>query len=166
MAIRPAIARLAPLVIFGAAALAVVRGSAAQDDNATIARTIKTDVGQFIAGINAHDVGRATAFDATDIVSMECGRPSSTTLAAEQTGLRDAFAHNPDWHVRLIDETVDVAKAGDMAVYRSTYYQDSSRSGQPTTQTVSFVAGFKRVVDGSWKVAWSIVAPTEAMHTK
>ena len=166
MAIRPAIVWLAPLVIFGAAALAVVRSSAAQDDNATIARTIKTDVAQLIAGINAHDVGRATAFDATDIVSMECGRPSSTTRAAEQSGLRDAFAHNPDWHVRLIDETVDVAKAGDMAVYRSTYYQDSSRSGQPTTQTVSFVAGFKREGDGSWKVAWSIVAPTETMHTK
>ena len=166
MAMRPAIVWLTSLVIFGAVAPAVVRSSAAQDDNATVVRTIKTDFAQFIAGINAHDVGRATAFDATDIVSMECGRPSSTTLAAEQSGLRDAFAHNPDWHVRLIDEAVDVARAGDMAVYRGTFYQDSSRSGQPTTQKVSFVAGFKREDDRSWKVAWSIVAPTEAMHTK
>lgn len=166
MTIRRALIFLAPVVIFGAAALAVVRPSFAQGDNATIARTIKADVAQFIAGINAHDVQRATAFDATDIVSMECGRPSTTTLAAERSGLGDAFAHNPDWHVRLIDETVDVAKAGDMAIYRSTYYQDSSRSGQPTTQIVSFVAGFKRQGDGSWKVAWSVVAPTEAVHAR
>lgn len=166
MVIRPVFVWLAPRLIFGFAAFAVVHSSAAQDDNAAIARTIKTDVAQFIAGINAHDVGRATAFDGTDIVSMECGRPSSTTLAAEQSGLRDGFAHNPDWHLRLIEETVDVAKAADMAVYRSTYHQDSSRSGQPTTQTVSFVAGFKREGDGAWKVAWSIVAPTEAMHAK
>jgi ketosteroid isomerase-like protein len=166
MPIRRAIIWLAAVVIVGAAALAAVRVSAAPDDNATIVRTIKADVAQFIAGINAHDVRRATAFDAIDLVSMECGRPSTTTLAAEQSGLGDAFAHNPDWHVRLIDETVDVAKAADLAIYRSTYYQDSSRSGKPTTQTVSFVAGFKRQRDGSWKVAWSIVAPTEAMHAR
>ena len=58
----------------------------AQGDNATIAGTIKVDVAQFIARINVHDAQRATAFDATDIVSMECGRPSTTTLATERSG--------------------------------------------------------------------------------
>lgn len=166
MAARRSVIGLALVVIFSAAALAVVRASVAQDENAAIARTIKAHVAQLIAGLNAHDVRRATEFDAPDIVSMECGRPSTTTRAAEQGGLGEAFAHNADWHVRLIDETVDVAKAGDMAIYRSTYYQDSSRSGQPTTQIVTFVAGFKRQGDGSWKVAWSIVAPTESMHPR
>ena len=168
MPITRAIVSLVTVVTIGAAALAGVRAAAPSppDEHAAIARTIKADVAQFIAGLNAHDVHRATAFDAVDIVSMECGRPASTTLAEEQSGLGQAFAHNPDWHVRLIDETVDVAKAGDMAIYRSTYYQDSSKSGQPTTQVVSFVAGFTHQDDGSWKVAWSIVAPTEAMHAR
>lgn len=166
MAIRRAVVSAMCVAIFSTVALAVAHASLAQDDNAAIARTIKADVAQFIAGINAHDVDRATAFDAPNIVSMECGRPATTTRAAEQSGLGQAFAHNPDWHVRLIDETVDVAKAGDMAIYRSRYYQDSSRSGAPTTQIVSFIAGFARQDDGAWKVAWSIVAPTEAMHAK
>ena len=166
MAIKGAVIFLSTAVIFEATAFAAGPASTPPDENAAIASTIKADVAQFIAGLNAHDVRRATAFDAADIVSMECGRPSSTTLTEEQTGLGQAFAHNPDWHVRLIDETVDVAKAGDMAIYRSTYYQDSSRSGQPITQAVSFVAGFRRQDDGSWKVAWSIVAPTEAVHPR
>jgi len=140
--------------------------AAPADDTANIAQTIKADVKQLIAGINAHDVLKATAFDAPDIVSMESGRESTSDLDAERAGLSFAFAHNPDWRVSLIDETVDVASAGDMAIYRGTYNQDSSQSGVPVTQRVNFIAGFKRQHDGSWKVAWSVVSPIERAHKK
>lgn len=166
MSIARFVASLAIIAVPIAIAAKGAHASAPQTDASSTERTIKAEVAQFIAGINAHDVAKATAFDAADIVSMECGRPSSTTVVAERSGLGEAFTHNPDWRVRLIDETVDVAKAADMAVYRGTYYQDSSHAGAPTTQVVSFVAGFKRQADGSWKVAWSVVAPTEAMHAK
>ena len=97
---------------------------------------------------------------------MESGRESTSDLDAERAGLSFAFAHNPDWRVSLIDETVDVASAGDMAIYRGTYNQDSSQSGVPVTQRVNFIAGFKRQHDGSWKVAWSVVSPIEGAHKK
>jgi ketosteroid isomerase-like protein len=166
MTITRTVTLLATISILSAGARPGTQASSAKADESAAARTIKSDVAQLIAGINAHDVRRATAFDAPNIVSMECGRPSTTTLAAEQAGHGEAFSHNPDWRVRAIDDTVDVAKAGDMAVYRGTYYQDSTHAGSPTTQIVNFVVGFTRQADGSWKVAWSVVAPIEAMHAR
>lgn len=166
MTITATIMSAAAIAFTGVAALGVVHASPTQTDASAAARAIKAEVAQFIAGINAHEVQKATAFDAPGIISMECGRPSSSTRADEQAGLGMAFSHNPDWRVRLIDETVDVARAGDMAVYRGTYHQDSSHAGAPTTQIVNFVAGLKTRADGTWEVAWSIVSPTEAMHAK
>jgi len=133
---------------------------------AEIARTIRADVAEMIAGINAHDPVKATAFDAPDLVSMESGRPPSVGAAADKEGLTMAFKYAPSWHVGLIDETVDVADAGDMAVYRSTYNQDSTDNGVPMTQKVNFLAGFRKGSDGSWKVGWSVVCAMERPHKK
>jgi ketosteroid isomerase-like protein len=132
--------------------------------NARIVAAIRADVAELVAGINAHDPVRATMFDAPDIVSMEAGRPPSIGAEADRQGLAMSFQHNPDWRVRLIDETVDVAAAGDMAVYRGTYWQNSSNNGQAMTQRVNFVAGFRRERDGSWKIGWSVVAAQERPH--
>jgi ketosteroid isomerase-like protein len=157
-------ARIRHLLVLLSAGLLPVPVSAAAAGNARIAATIRADVAQLVAGINAHDPVRATMFDAPDIVSMEGGRPPSTGAAADRQGLAMAFQHSPDWHVRLIDEIVDVAAAGDMAVYRGTYWQDSSNNGQAMTQRVNFVAGFRRERDGSWKIGWSVVAAQERPH--
>ena len=139
---------------------------AATVSKARTAATIRAEVAQLIAGINAHDANQATQFDAPDVVSMEAGRPPSVGAAADRDGLSMAFKYAPGWHVSLIDETVDVADAGDMAVYRSTYNQDSVDNGTPVTQKVNFVAGFKKQADGSWRIAWSVVAPQERPHKK
>jgi ketosteroid isomerase-like protein len=117
-----------------------------------------------IAGINAHDPVRATMFDAPGIISMESGRPPSVGAEADRQGISMAFRHTPDWRVRLIDETVDVAGSGDMATYRSTYWQDSSNHGQAMTQRVNFIAGFHKQRDGSWKITWSVVCNQERPH--
>jgi ketosteroid isomerase-like protein len=132
--------------------------------DARIAATIRADVAQLVAGINAHDPARATMFDAPDIISMEAGRPPSIGAAADRQGLAMAFQYTPSWHVRLIDETVDVAASGDMAVYRGTYWQDSANEGRAMTQRVNFIAGFHKGRDGGWRVAWSVVAPQERAH--
>jgi ketosteroid isomerase-like protein len=131
---------------------------------AHIADTIRRDVAEIVAGINAHDPARATSFDAPDIVSMESGRPPSIGAAADRQGLSLAFQHTPSWRVRLIDETVDVANSGDMAVYRGTYWQDSTDTGVPMTQKLNLVAGFRQQRDGSWQITWSVVCNQERPH--
>lgn len=141
--------------------------AAKSSDQDSIAATIKTDVAQLVAGLNAHDVARTTAYDAPDVVSMECGRPSTTGIAAEREGFQSGFARNPHWRVSMIGETVDVAGSGDMAVYHGTYNEDSAgQNGVPTTRRMNFTAEFRRQGNGPWKIVWSSVSDMEPSHQK
>jgi ketosteroid isomerase-like protein len=131
-----------------------------------IASQIKAEVGEVVAGINTKDIDKATKYDAPDLVSMESGRPPSIGAKADHEGLSMTFKYSPSWHLTLIDETVDVAEAGDMAVYRGTYAEDSLRDGVPFTHTGNYVAGFRHDPDGVWRAHWSVVAWQTPSHKK
>jgi ketosteroid isomerase-like protein len=155
------------LLLFAAAALGTAVWTRAMAiDQAAIAETIKTDVAQLVAGINAHDAVQATAYDAPDVISMECGSPSTVGVEADREGFKQGFAHNADWKVSLIDQTVDVASSGDLAVYRGTYNEDSSSAGVPMTHKTNFIAEFKRQSDGQWRMVWYSVSNMERSHPK
>lgn len=153
------------LLIF---AVAGTGSSAAAEsvDTSVIAKTIKTYVAQLVAGINAHDAVKATAFDAPNIISMQCGSPSAIGIEADREGFKQGFAHDPEWKVNLIDETVDVASSGDLAVYRGIYNEDNSRAGVLMTHKTNFIAEFKRQSDGPWKMVWYSVSNMERSHPK
>jgi ketosteroid isomerase-like protein len=157
-----------PSLLLLAFAIAGIKSSAPamSVDTTATAETIKTDVAQLVAGINAHDAVKATAYDAPNIISMECGSPSMVGAEADREGVRQGFAHDADWKVSLIDETVDVANSGDLAVYRGTYNEDSSNAGVPMTHKTNFIAEFKRQSDGSWRIAWYSVSNMERSHPK
>jgi ketosteroid isomerase-like protein len=146
--------------------IVALQAAGSTESRSRIAETIKADVAQIVAGINAHDVDQATRFDADDIVSMESGRPASHGLAAEKEGLGQAFHYAPDWRLTLVEETVDVANSGELAVYRSTYNEDSVADGVPMTHQVNFIAEFRRQPNGQFKVAWSVVSSIEKSHKK
>src|SRR6476469_7183018 len=57
-------------------------------DATAIARTIKADVAQLVAGLNAHDAIKTTAYDAQDVVSIECGSSSTIGIEADRDGFR------------------------------------------------------------------------------
>ena len=132
--------------------------AAPKESQAAIASRIKADVAEIVSGINTKDIDKATKYDAPDFVSIESGREPSVGAKADHDGLSMAFKYAPSWHLNLIDETVDVAKSGDMAIYRGTYAEDSLRDGVPFTHTGNYVAGFKRDPDGMWRVHWSVIA--------
>ena len=135
-------------------------------DTAVIAETIRADVAELVAGLNAHDVAKTTAYDAPNIISMECGSPSTIGVEADREGFKMGFAHDPLWRVSLIDETVDVASSGDLAVYRGTYNEDNGRAGVLKTHKTNFLAEFRRQSDGSWRVIWYSVSNMEQSHPK
>ena len=97
---------------------------------------------------------------------MECGSPPVIGAKADREGFAEGFARDPHWKVSLIDETVDVASSGDLAVYRGSYNEDNSGEGMIMTHRTNFIAEFKRQSDGSWKMAWYIVANMEKSHPK
>jgi len=144
----------------------VAHASSATGSKADVASVIKADVAEMIAGINAKDIGKATSFDAPDLVSMESMREPSVGAKSDREGLAMAFKYAPEWHLKMIDETVDVAKGRDLAVYRSTYDEDSSRDGVPFTHRVNYLAGFQRDGDGMWRIHWSVVCAQSPSHRK
>jgi len=135
-------------------------------DTAVIAETIKTDVAQLVAGLNAHDVAKTTAYDAPNVISMECGSPSTIGVEADREGFKTGFAHDPLWKVSLIDETVDVGSGGDLAVYRGTYNEDHGHAGVLMTHKAIFMTEFKRQSDGVWRMVWYSVSNMEQSHPK
>jgi|SRR5215469_12130784 len=138
----------------------------AQGDASDLTRQIESYVAQEVAGINHHDALKATAFEADDTISMESGRPASLGRQAYIDGLRAAFKYEPTWHLRLIEEAVDIPRSRDMAVYRSTYFQDSTMAGVPATQKVNYIAMFKKQKDGTWRIVWSVVSNIEKPHKR
>jgi ketosteroid isomerase-like protein len=152
------------LLVFACAVVGVASLKAAEPaDSATVAETIKKNVAEIVAGLNAHDVMKATAYDAPDIVSMECGGAPVTGADADREGFKSMFAHDTAWRVSLIDENVDVASSGDLAVYRGTYYEHSSHADVPMVHKTILLAEFKRS-GGRWWMAWYSVSNTEASH--
>lgn len=133
---------------------------------AAVADTIKTDVAQLVAGLNAHDAVKATAYDDPNIVSMQCGSPPTVGAEVDREAFKAGFANDPLWKVSLIDETVDVASSGDMAVYRGTYNEDHGHAGVLMTHKTIFMAEFKRQSDGSWRMVWYSVSNMEHSHPK
>lgn len=159
-----AVMRICAIFLLSAAGLP---GAALAHDGASdLARQIKGYVAQEIAGINHHDAVRATAFEADDTISMESGRAASIGRQAYIKGLQLAFKYEPAWHLRLIEETVDIPHSRDMAVYRSTYFQDRTMGGVPATQKVNYIAMFKKQTDGRWKIVWSVVSNIEKPHKR
>jgi ketosteroid isomerase-like protein len=154
------------LLLAFAAAGSVSSTAGPSVDTAAIAQTIKADVVQLVVGLNAHDAVKTTAYDAPNVISMECGSPSTVGIEADREGFKMGFAHDALWRVSLIDETVDVASSGDLAIYRGTYNEDNSRAGVLMTHKTNFIAEFKRQSDGSWRIVWYSVSNMEQSHPK
>jgi len=136
---------------------AAVHAAPASRSGSATASKIKADVAEIVAGINTKDIAEATKFDAPDLVSMESGREPSVGAKADHDGLSMVFKYAPSWHLTMLDETVDVARSGDMATYRGTYQEDSLHDGVPFTHKGNYIAGFRRDADGMWRVHWSAV---------
>jgi ketosteroid isomerase-like protein len=139
---------------------ACAKTEAAKPDTAKISDAVKADAEQLIAAVNARDVDKQVAHDGPTYVGMFHGTPNVNGAAADKAELAKG---GPPVKVTLSDESVDVAQAGDMAVYRSSYSADVTdpKTSKTTTETGNWVVVYKVQSDGSWKVALSVVSDTK-----
>lgn len=133
---------------------------------AAIDAKIRSEVAAEIAGINAQDPVKATAYEADKMMFTECGQFTIFGRASYRQSLSMTFKREPAWRLSLINEGVVVAPAGNEAIYHSTYQEDSTRSGVPYTHKGNYLAGFERDRDGGWRIHWSVVCWQSPSHKK
>jgi ketosteroid isomerase-like protein len=131
-------------------------------DTGKIADAVKADEAQLLADFNAHDAAKVASHDAPDVVQMAHGGPNLVGPAADLAADQKGFVDDPSQHFAIANESVDVAASGEMAVYRSTYVYNfvDPKTKKPVTETGNYLAGYRLQPDGSWKIAWSIIADT------
>lgn len=136
---------------------------AAAVDTAKAADDIKAAMNATIEAFNAHDADKTTVLDMDDYVGMMHGTENVMGKAADLAATKVQTA-DPAAKVEISDNTVDVAKAGDMAVQRMTYAYTFTdpKTNTASTEHGNWIVGWKAQPDGSWKIAWGVVADTPA----
>ena len=154
-------AKHAAIVVVTAVSLAACTKPAATADTAKIADTIKADAAQLVEHFNARDAEKAVSHDGPDYVGMFHGAPNVVGPEAD-LALTKLQVADPASKIAVSDETVDVASAGDMAVYRATYAYTMTdpATKKPITENGNWLLGYKPQADGSWKIAWGVVSDT------
>lgn len=149
------------LIVVGAFTLSACTKPVATADTAKIADTIKADAAQLVEHFNTHDAEKAVSHDAPDYVGMFHGAPNVVGPAAD-LALTKLQVADPASKISVSDETVDVASAGDMAVYRATYVytMTDAATKKPITENGNWLLGYKPQPDGAWKIAWAVVSDT------
>jgi ketosteroid isomerase-like protein len=131
-------------------------------DKDKIAAAVKADWDNVEAGANSGDATKAVSSDAPDIVNMFHGEPNLVGIDADLKNTQAMIGTGAK--ISYSAESVDVADAGDMAIYRATY--DMTYSDPKTKKSITdhgnAVAGYKKQADGSWKIAWTIFADEPA----
>lgn len=130
-------------------------------DTRKIADAVKADAAQYVLDFNAHDAVRAAGHDAPDVLVMEGGSPNVSGATADLAGFKKGFASDPTSKIALIDEAVDLAASGDMAIYRAIFVHSWTRVNTPVTRKINFLAVYKPQVDGSWKIQSYVLSGME-----
>lgn len=151
--------------LFGALGACAQSGSVRPGaDTGKIAETVRADVHQLVQEWNAHDAVKSVDHDEPDVLVMFHGEPNQVGRDADLAMTRQQFAAGPDAHITVKDEHVDVAAAGDVALYRASYvftFTDP-KTKKGFLENGNWLLGYRRQADGSWKVAWVVVSDTGA----
>ncbi len=148
-------------LVAAALAVSVLAGCKPKSPQVLTADRVKGDVHELIAAFNAHDAAKTVSHDAPEFVGMFHGMANNLGPAADLsiTKLQVADANA---RIDLSDESVDVSKAGDMAVYRATYAAASTdpKAKRTVVEHGNLLIGYRLQPDGSAKVVWDSFSDT------
>ena len=137
-------------------------GAAPKLDRGEVADTVHTLIREQLDAFNAHDLEKVLRYDAPDMVFMFHGAPN-VVGAEEDRKMTSQLMADPAAHLDVKNDTVDVAEAGDLAIYRATYAFTSTdpKTKRPMTEPGNFVVAVKPI-DGTWKIVWAVESNTGA----
>jgi uncharacterized protein (TIGR02246 family) len=101
---------------------------------------------------NAKDVEKILTFYADDATLMTPGMPAMKNQDARRSMLKTLTA-DPNLKLEFSPQRVEVAKSGDVAFSQGTYTMvvTDPKTKKPVTDKGSYVTGYKKQADGSWK---------------
>ena len=105
----------------------------------------------------AKDVDKILAFYADDATLMTPGVPAMKGKDAMRPVLKTMMA-DPNLKLDFSAQRVEVAKSGDVAFSQGTYQMvvTDPKTKKPVTDKGSYVTGYKKQADGSWKAVSDI----------
>lgn len=105
----------------------------------------------------AKDVDKILAFYADDATLMTPGVPAMKGKDAMRSMLKTMVA-DPNLKLEFGAQRVEVAKSGDVAFSQGTYtlVVTDPKTKKPITDKGSYVTGYKKQADGSWKAVSDI----------
>lgn len=132
-------------------------------DRAAVAAQVRAAIKTQVEAYAARDVAGAASILADDVVAHFHGAPNVVGKAAAMAGMKEQMA-DPALKLAVADESVDVAAAGDMAVYHATYTFafTNPATKKADAETGNWVAVFKRQPDGTMKLSRDMVLDTPA----
>lgn len=132
-------------------------------DSAKVSTEVKAAMADVISSFNARDAEKSVAYDAPDYVGMFHGADNvvgpAQDLALTKLQLSDAAAK-----IAIAGEKIDVASAGDMAVWTATYDYDVTdpKTKKAITEHGNWLIVFKKQPDGAMKMAYGVVTDAPA----
>lgn len=146
------------------AALMMFGCQAAPDTHDADVKALQQNEAQWNQDFVAKDATRLAAHYADDAVLMVPGMPAVTGKEAIQSAFQQ-MAADPAFTLRFQASRIEVAKSGDVAFTRGTYTMTMTdpQTKQKMDDHGSYVTGYRKQVDGSWKaeadIATSEVPP-------
>lgn len=130
-------------------------------DTSKVADEVKAAMDDAIAGFNAHDAARATAVDAPGFIGMFHGM-NNTNGVAQDLALTQTMLNDPAAKIEADSSEINVAAAGDMAVWRASYAftHTDAVTKAVATERGNWVMIFRRQPDGKLKATLGVVSDT------
>ena len=123
------------------------------DTRAADEAAIRAGDAQFVTAAETHDVDKAMALYADDAVFLGAGLPAAVGKDNVRKVIQGLLSA-PGLKITVNTTSVMVARSGDLAMDQGTVdATGTGKDGKPVTNSSQYVLVWKKMPDGSWKIA-------------
>jgi uncharacterized protein (TIGR02246 family) len=144
---------VATAIVMAGCAQEVQKPAEMPDTRAADETAIRAGDAQFVCAAETKDIDKAMALYADDAVFIGSGVPAAVGKDNIRKVIQGLLAV-PGLQVKVNTTSVTVARSGDLAMDQGTVDAIAAgKNGKPATSTSQYVLVWKKLPDGSWKIA-------------